>query len=213
MSGIGRSLKSSPNGCSNSAAMKFMLHKENTEMKVTTEAQRGSLLESAATTGVRRLWKTNITKMSCVYGNGNGNSAIFWTSFAFTIPRDSSWNTRVKIGGGTGITFVRMLSTMSLRIHCSNTSHRSWLCMRNCMLLSSRPDELMISILLSLTRATCCKAEQYNMLIKRTNWCWNLTTSVRSEGSGVQKAKRLLAALSHSPRTCMRSVAPSQYRE
>mmetsp|Transcript_14852 Transcript_14852/g.40716 ORF Transcript_14852/g.40716 Transcript_14852/m.40716 type:complete len:211 (+) Transcript_14852:899-1531(+) len=106
-----------------------------------------------------------------------------------------------------------MPSTTRRCIHCMIISQRSPPRPKKSRPSDSKPSLSMISITSSCTNATCCKAAQYSMLMRRTIWCWNVITSRLIPASRLVNATSVLAALYHSPRTCCRSVAPSQNRE
>mmetsp|Transcript_75618 Transcript_75618/g.219600 ORF Transcript_75618/g.219600 Transcript_75618/m.219600 type:complete len:275 (-) Transcript_75618:414-1238(-) len=170
ISAIGRSLISSPKGCSNSIAMPFKLHETSTEQNVKATAHKSSSVAMTAIMGVSKVCAHIRNAISCRYGVGNGNSAIFCTSFAPTSPRESSWKTRVKIGGGTGMTPLLMFCTTNLRTHCKITSHLSSACERKQRLSSSNPVMSITSSSSSGITDICCNAEQYIKLIRRTIW-------------------------------------------
>mmetsp|Transcript_34226 Transcript_34226/g.111487 ORF Transcript_34226/g.111487 Transcript_34226/m.111487 type:complete len:217 (-) Transcript_34226:584-1234(-) len=112
----GRSFTSSPNGFSNSVAIEFNDHKKKTCIKETTAAQNADFTHMQVKNGVAIKWNSSNNSMHCTYGKGIGTAASFLASWYRSMPLESSWKARDKIGGATLKIFRLSLSTISCMI-------------------------------------------------------------------------------------------------
>mmetsp|Transcript_59615 Transcript_59615/g.172672 ORF Transcript_59615/g.172672 Transcript_59615/m.172672 type:complete len:214 (+) Transcript_59615:1126-1767(+) len=128
-----------------------------------------------------------------------------------TIPRDNSWKTRERTGGGVGITPVSMLATTSRWIQWMMTSHLSEQSRRSSVLSFARSTCARTSNSIS-SWATEFRAEQNRRLISVAKIFWKAIASGWRLASVVVKAIRLLNELNHSPRAWSNNEPPSHHR-